>query len=167
MQKNNNKKNPKQKQQLRKAIHATIPYSLLPPTSSSQGWQGVNASGERRQRIVCKRRHQTTHKATAPDTSILCTEFLSCHKHTCELTHQVLVDKLTSHLQGFPPPSLYGILAGARGSFCHKFFTLRLHIQVPAANNGAEGYFQHLTLSTNIVFKSLRLTCRLLTGIFA
>lgn len=87
--------------------------------------------------------------------------------NTLVSSHQVLVDKLTSHLQGSPPPSLYGILAGGRGSFCHKFFTLRLHIQVPAANNGAEGYFQHLTLSTNIVFKSLRLTCGLLTGIFA
>lgn len=107
------KKNPKR--QLRKAIHATIPCSLLPPISSSQGWRGVNASGERRQRIVCKRRHQTTHKATAPDTSTLCTEFLSCHKHTCELTHQVLVDKLTSHLQGSPLHPYMAFLQGGGG----------------------------------------------------
>lgn len=83
-------------------------------------------------------------------TSILCAEFLSCHKHTPVSSH-INTTRQTDITSPRDPLSLYGNLTGA---FCHKFFTLRLHIQVPAASGVAQEYFKQLNTLHTLVLVS-------------
>lgn len=69
----------------------------MPVCKSRQQWR----KREKEERECVGGEIRLPSKATVPETSILWAAFLS-QTHTCELTHQALVDKPTSHLHGIP-----------------------------------------------------------------
>lgn len=119
---------------MRKAIHPTILCSLLPLTYFSKGWWRVNAlvPEEEDEKGLCVQ-EEKTRLPTKPLLHTLPSFALSSSavKHTCELTHQVLVDKLTSHLQGrVPPPPPFPYMAFLQGGGPPPSVTEILYIEI-------------------------------------